>query len=108
LSVESRKKTISILNWSDTTSFVVEAEVIRVVITDSVRHSFPFIVGPSMTFALPIAAEGPSVEADENGQGIVYPLGPNLILSWATCSVEVSDHNKIFRCTLKPGYEFPQ
>ena len=54
------------------------------------------------------AAKGPSIEADENGQGMVFLLGPNLILSWATCSVEASDHNKIFRCTLKPGYEFPQ
>lgn len=108
LSVESRKKTISVLNWSDTASFLVEAEVFRTVIRDTVRHSYPFIVGPTMTFALPIDAEGPSIEAEENGQAIVFPLGPNMILSWATCSVETSSRNKVFRCTLKPGYEFPE
>ncbi len=108
LSVESRKKTISVLNWSDTASFLVEAEVFRTVIRDTVRHSYPFIVGPTMTFALPTDAEGPCIEADENGQAIVFPLGPNLILSWATCSVETSDHNKVFRCTLKPGFDFPE
>ncbi len=104
--IQSRKKTITVLNWSDPASFVVEAEVIRPMVTDSVRHTYPFIVGSAMTFALPATAEGPSIEAHENGQAVVFPLGPNLSLSWATCIVEVAEQNKVYRCTLKPGYEF--
>ena len=107
LAVASREKKVSVLNWSDTASFVVEAEVIRPMATSAIRHSYPFIVGPTMTFALPKSAEGPSIDAEMNGQDIVYPLGPDLILSWATCSVELSPNgDKIFRCTVKPGYEF--
>ena len=106
LATQSRKKIISIVNWSDTATFVVEAEVVRPMVTDSVRHTYPFIVGTAMTFALPTSAEGPSIEAHENGQAIVFPLGPNLNLSWATCSVEMSQQNRVFRCTLKPGFEF--
>ena len=60
-------------------------------------------------FALPANAEGPSVVADLNAEEIVFPLGPKLILSWATCSVEVAPGgNKIYRCELKPGYQFQQ
>ena len=47
------------------------------------------------------------VIADLNAEPIVFPLGPNLILSWATCTVEVAPgRNKIYRCELKPGYQF--
>jgi hypothetical protein len=107
LSHPARMVTISVLNWSDTTSFLVEAEVIRTMATELVRISYPFIIGETMSFALPAAAEGPSIQADLNGDEIVFPLGPKLILSWATCSVEIPPgNNKIYRCELKPGYEF--
>jgi hypothetical protein len=60
-----------------------------------------------MNFTLPAAAEGPSIEAEMNGQPIVYPLGPALILSWATCTMKVNpDRTKAYRCELKPGYRF--
>jgi hypothetical protein len=102
----TRKITISVLNWSDTTNFLVEADVIRTVVRDAIQQSYPFIVGQTMNFALPPGSEGPSIEADLDGQYIVFPLGPDLILSWATCSIEVSkDGNKIYRCQLKPGYQ---
>jgi hypothetical protein len=98
---------ITALNWSDTAGFLVEAEVIHTMANNMVHQSFPFIRGQTMSFALPAAAEGPSVLADINGQQIVFPLGPRLILSWATCSVEVPPGgNKIFRCELKPGFGF--
>ena len=41
-------------------------------------------------------------------EAIVYPLGPNLYLSWADCNARVNkDQTKVFRCELKPGYRFP-
>jgi hypothetical protein len=72
-----------------------------------VRYLYPFISGPAMNFTLPPGSEGPSVEADLGGSEIVFPLGPELRLSWATCSATpVADHTTQFRCDLKEGYEF--
>lgn len=99
---------ISVRNWSDTATFLLEAEVSQTIVSDVVRQSYPTIFGPSMSFILPASAEGPSIEADVNGQPIVFPLGPDLIVSWGTCSVKVSpDQTKLYRCDLKPGYQFP-
>jgi hypothetical protein len=109
LSRPSRVINISVLNWSDTASFLVEAEVTRTAETDTIRRSYPTIIGQTMTFALPATAEGPTVEANVNGEEVVFPLGPKLLLSWATCSVEiVPGQNKTYRCELKTGYTFPQ
>lgn len=102
-----RKISISVLNWSETTDFLIEADVERTMITDEIQYSYPFIVGQTMNFSLPPSSEGPSVEADLDGHYIVFPLGPDVILSVAACSVEISaDGNRIYRCQLKPGYEF--
>jgi hypothetical protein len=102
----ARKITVTVLNWSDTTNFLVEADVTRSTVTDAVRYSYPFIVEQTMNFALPAASEGPSVEANFEGQALVSPLGPALNLSWATCSVETQNGGKIYRCQLKSGYQF--
>ncbi len=100
---------ISIRNWSDTTTFLLEAEVSQTRLTDMVRESYPVIFGSSMNFTMPAAAEGPSIEGELNGHDIVFPLGPDLILSWATCTVKVApDHTKLFRCDLKAAYRFKQ
>ncbi|HEY7303869.1 MAG TPA: carboxypeptidase-like regulatory domain-containing protein [Bryobacteraceae bacterium] len=102
-----RSLKVSVRNWSDTTTYLLEAEVVQARVTDVIRHLFPAKFGPTMNFTLPAAAEGPSIEADMNGQPIVYPLGPALILSWATCTVKVNpDRTKLYRCELKPGYRF--
>jgi hypothetical protein len=109
LSRPARKIKITVLNWSDTASFLVEADVTRTMATDKIRYSYPFIVGQSMDFSLPSASEGLSIEANVDGEAIVFPLGPDLILPWATCSVETpATSNKIYRCQLKSGYEFQQ
>lgn len=77
--------------------------------TDKVRQSFPSIADQTMSFALPATAEGLSVVADVNGEETIFPLEPSLVLSWATCSVEVPPGgNKIDRCELKPSYQFQQ
>ncbi|HTX16799.1 MAG TPA: hypothetical protein VMD77_15970 [Candidatus Baltobacteraceae bacterium] len=97
----------TVLGWSDTTTFLLQAEVFREEIGDTVRESYPVIFGDSLNFTLPASAEGPSFEAEVNGTNIVFPLAPNPILSWADCVVRVGkDQSKLYRCELKPGYRF--
>ena len=104
---ESPKLKISVLNWSDTSAFLVEADVIRTMVTNIVRQSYPFILGNTMNFALPPSSESVSVQANVDGKSIVFPLGPTLNLSWADCNVETSTgKDKTYRCQLRPGYQF--
>lgn len=103
----SRYLKVTAESWSDTATFLVEAEVTHTRVADMIRYSYPVIFGPGMNFTLPAGAEGPSIEATLNGDDIVFPLGPALILSWATCTEEVSpEQTRIYRCELKPGYTF--
>jgi hypothetical protein len=98
---------VSVRNWSDTATFLVEAEVSRVIHGDVVRQSIPAIFGPALSFTLPPGGEGPSIQAEINGTTIVFPLGPEHRLSWATCNVQsVPSGTQVFRCELKPGYQF--
>jgi hypothetical protein len=97
----------SIRAWSDTVTYLVEAEVVRTMLSDAIRQSYPSIFGRDMTFTLPPTGQGPSIEAEVNGVEIVFPLGPDLNLSWASCTVQVaSDRTKLYSCELKPGYRF--
>ncbi len=98
---------VTVRNWSDTTTFLFQAEVFRSQLDSIVRYSYPVIFGRSMNFTLPASAEGPSLQAEMNGTLIVYPLGPSPGLSWATCEVRVEkNHAKDYRCELKAGYRF--
>jgi hypothetical protein len=98
---------VSVLGWSDTTTFLLQAEVFQEEINDIVRESYPVIFGDSLNFTLPASAEGPSFEAEVNGTNTVFPLGPSPVLSWADCNVRVGkDQSKFYRCELKPGYQF--
>jgi hypothetical protein len=98
---------VAVRNWSDTTTFLFQAEVFRSQLDSIVRISYPVIFGRSMNFTLPGSAEGPSLQAEMNGTLIVYPLGPAPGLSWATCDVRVEkNHAKDYRCELKAGYRF--
>jgi len=98
---------VSVRNWSDTVTFVVEAEVIQTIPSDAIRNAYPIIFGREMSFTLSPMAEGPSIEADLNGEEIIFPLGPALTLPWAICSLQVeADRTKLYRCELKPGYRF--
>jgi hypothetical protein len=103
-----RHISVSVLNWSDTTTFLFQAEVFREEISDIVRESYPVIFGRALNFSLPAAAQGPSLEAEIEGATIVFPLGPAPELSWADCNVKVGkDQTKSYRCELKDGYKFP-
>ncbi len=74
-----------------------------------VRHSYPVIFERTLNFTLPEREEGVSIEAELNGAPMVFPLGPQLYLSWATCIVRTNaeaEKSTVYRCELKPGYRF--
>ena len=99
---------VSALDWSDTAIFLLEAEVYRATVTNAIRESYPVIFGQALTFTLPAAAEGVSIQAELDKNAIVFPLGPALFLSWADCQLLVNkDQTKVYRCELKAGYRFP-
>jgi hypothetical protein len=97
------------LDWSDTATFLLEAEVFHSAIVSNVRKSYPVVFGRALNFTLPPTAEGVSLEAELNGSQMVFPLGPELYLSWANCAARTeSDAKKstVYQCELKPGYRF--
>ncbi len=97
----------SVLNWGDTVTYLVEAEVAQHVTSDLVRHTYPATFERFMNFTLPPGAQGPSIEAEVDGEEIIFPLGPQLKLSWATCRLETRDDGtRLYRCELKPGFAF--
>ncbi|WP_158750106.1 carboxypeptidase regulatory-like domain-containing protein [Acidobacterium sp. S8] len=100
---------VSALNWSDTATFLMEAEVFHTAISSNVRELYPVIFGRALNFTLPPTQEGVSLEAEVNGSPMVFPLGPDLNLSWAVCNVRTgTDKEKtaVYRCELKPDYRF--
>jgi hypothetical protein len=98
---------ISVLNWSETTTFLVEAEVVQTHQVEIIREAYAAVFGSSMNFTLPAAAQGATIEAEVGGHEIIYPMGPDLQLSWAVCSVKLTGNGtKQFHCDLKPEYRF--
>jgi len=94
-------------NWSDTATFLLEAEVFRPMISQMEHWSYPVIFGEGLSFTLPSSAESVSIEADLDGQTIIFPLGPTLFLSWASCDAGANvEKGRIYRCTPKPGFRF--
>jgi len=104
---QGQKLEISVLNWSDTTTFLLEAEVSQRVASSIIRLAYPAIFGQTLSFTLPNDSEGPSIQAEMKGNDIVFPLGPDLIVDWAVCTeTSNAQQGKLIRCTLKPGYAF--
>jgi hypothetical protein len=104
-----RNITVSVLDWSDTATFLMEAEVYRTAINSNVRQLYPVIFGRALNFTLPPTQEGVSLEAEIDGSAMVFPLGPALNLSWATCTVRTDTEKEktaVYGCELKPGYRF--
>jgi hypothetical protein len=104
-----RKITASAIDWSDTATFLVEAEVFHDAINSNVREIYPVIFGQTLHFTLPPTQEGVSLEAEIDGTPMVFPLGPELYLSWASCTQRSSpdaEKTAVYRCELKPGYRF--
>ena len=104
---DRRHFNVSVRNWSDTTTFLFEAEVVHPMTSDLVRETYPVIFGRALNFSLPASAEGPSIEAEVGGEAIVFPLGPDLFLRWADCHMSPDrDQSRNYRCELKSGYQF--
>ena len=100
---------VSALNWSDTATFLLEAEVYHTAINAEVRELYPVIFGRTVNFTLPPTQEGVSLEADLDRAPMVFPLGPEPSLSWAACTVRMGmeeEKTEVYRCELKPGYRF--
>lgn len=100
---------VSAMDWSSTATFLVQAEVFRNSFVSTVRESYPVEFGNTLNFTLPQTAEGVSLLAEVGGTQIVFPLGPELYLNWAACSMRTgSDQEKstLYQCRLKPGFRF--
>jgi hypothetical protein len=103
----SQKITASARDWSDPATFLVEAEVVHTMQSPIEHQSYPVIFGKAFSFTLPTDAEGVSLEADVAGETIIFPIGPELFLTWANCSARVNrEQSSVYRCELKPGYRF--
>jgi hypothetical protein len=103
----ARTINVSVRNWSDTATFLLQAEVFHTQVRDIVRKSYPIILGRSLYFTLPADAEGVTLEAELNGSQIIFPLAPNPALSWADCKVKIEEKQGMdYRCELKSGYGF--
>jgi hypothetical protein len=101
--------TASAIAWSDTASFLIEAEVFHNSTESSVRESYPVIFGRVMHFTLPADQEGLTIEAEVGGTPIVFPLGPDLYTSWTNCNARPGSEGQnsiTYQCELKPGYRF--
>lgn len=102
-----REITVAVRNWSDTVTYLVEAEVAQTIQSEMIRHTYPVIFGRSLNFTLPAPAQGPTIEAEVDGAEIVFPLGPKLVLSWANCQAETgAEGARLYRCELKTGFQF--
>jgi hypothetical protein len=104
-----RTITVSALNWSDTTTFLIQAEVFHSGIDSNVRELYPVIFGQTLNFTVPPSQEGVSLEADLDGAPMVFPLGPDPRLSWANCTVrngKEQEQTTVYRCELKAGFKF--
>ncbi len=69
---------VTIRDWSDSAVFLLQAEVFRPQIENIVRMAYPVILGTSLNFTLPPSADGPSIQAEVNGENMIFPSGRNL------------------------------
>ncbi len=98
---------VTVRDWSDTTTFLLQAEAVRHVVTDATRKTYPVIFARTLNFSLPASAEGTCIEAEVDGKPIVFPIMPNVSPGWASCETQREPENStLYRCELKPGYEF--
>jgi len=64
---------VTALDWSDTATFLLEAEVDRVMVSNTGRESYPVTFGEALNFAIPVGAEGVTIEAEMNGKTDCFP-----------------------------------
>ncbi len=106
-SENTRTVSVSARDWSDTATFLIEAEVFHPMDSDVISDSYPVIFDRSLSFTVPGDAEGVSIQAEINGTPIIFPLGPDLYLNWAGCSSRLNtNQTTLYRCELKAGFRF--
>ncbi len=106
---DARVIAASAMDWSSTATFLLEAEVFHIGSVSEVRQIYPVIFGRTLQFNLPPMQEGVSFEAEINGVPMVFPLEPDLYLSWAACTVRNGSEigkSAVYQCQLKPGFRF--
>jgi hypothetical protein len=104
---EAQKIVVSAVDWSDTATFLVEAEVYQESIVSKLRMAFPVLYGRDIHFTAPPTAEGVTIEADVGGTPTVFPLGPDLYMNWGICNSRKGRNNDtIYQCELRPNYAF--
>ncbi len=104
---DAQKIVVSAVNWSDTATFLVEAEVYQESIVSKLRLAYPVIYGRDLHFTAPPTAEGVTIEAEVGGTLTVFPLGPDLYMGWGICNSRKGRNNDtIYQCELKPAYSF--
>jgi hypothetical protein len=102
-----QKIVVSATDWSDTATFLIESEVYQEAIASKLRLSYPVKYGRVLHFTAPATAEGVTIEATVGGTPVVFPLGPDLYLSWGVCNSRKGPGNDtIYQCELKQGYSF--
>lgn len=102
-----QKIEVAALDWSDTATFLVEAEVFQESISSKLRESYPVIYGRDLHFTAPPTAEGVTIEAQVGTTPMVFPLGPNLYMDWGICNSRKGRNNDtIYQCELRPGFTF--
>ena len=97
------------LDWSNPTTFLVQAEVFHTAIGSKVRETYPVEFGRGFNFTVPPTAEGVSLVAELGGTEIVFPFSPDLDMSWTACEVRNgpgSTNASVYQCELKSGYRF--
>ena len=80
-----RTLTVSALNWSDTATFLVQAEVFHTSNLSNVRESYPVVFGRTLNFTLPPPLKVSASKPTRRQQYGVSPSVPDLFLSWANC-----------------------
>ena len=100
--------TASAVDWSDTATFLLQAEVFHTSIVSEERISYPVVFGRGFNFTVPPTAEGVSLVAEVGGVEIVFPLASDLYMSWAACDARKGSNasNSVYQCELKPDYRF--
>lgn len=102
-----QKIVVAAFDWSDTATFLVEAEVYQENIASQLRMSYPVKYGRDLHFTAPPTAEGVTIEADVGNTPMVFPLGQDLYMDWAICNSRKGRNNDtVYQCELRPGFAF--
>jgi hypothetical protein len=71
----SRNIAVSAIDWSDTATFLVEAEVFHDAISSNVRELYPVIFGQALHFTLPHIQEGAASKPRSTALPWSFPSG---------------------------------